>query len=156
MIPMTDRAFSTTVNYVLSLAIVAALIGGLILSATAFVDGQRDRVADDQLRVLGDRLAGTLVDVDAVVQSPDDTSVGSVAVTRPLPDRVAGEPYRIDVSVAGTDPYRVTLRLWVPGGDPDVTVVARSTTPVTGSTVDGGAVVVRYDGGADEVVVEDA
>ena len=50
-----DRAVSTTLGYVLSLAIASILISGLMLATAGFVEGQREQVIRSELEVVGDR-----------------------------------------------------------------------------------------------------
>jgi hypothetical protein len=136
-----DRAVSTTVNYVLALAVLTMLIGGLFTATAGFVGDQQERAARTELSVLGNRLGADLAAADRLAADGGDGT--TVALRVPLPRTVAGSDYR--VAVEPDDP--TTLRLTTTEPAVAVTVTVRTRTPVASGTVSGGPLVVRYDDG---------
>ena len=141
-----DRAVSVAVGYVLTLAIGAVLLSGVVVGIGGVVDGQTDRVVRSNLDVIGQTTVATLESADrlaraATVDRPSGAAPANVSVAVDLPTRVAGRPYRIAV---GND--TVTLRTT----DPEIAVAVphAATLRVAETTVRGGPVRIRYDGGA--------
>ncbi|MFB6229058.1 MAG: hypothetical protein ABEH88_10960 [Halobacteriales archaeon] len=143
-----DRGVSTVLAYVLGLAIVTALISGLLVTTTGIVSQERERAAEAELRVLGNSLAADVTTVDRLAFSADDARV---RLTRDLPNTVAGSSYRMRLEHDESGPTVIELV----AADPDVSVTVPVTngTAVGNSTASGGDVSVRYDGNA--VVIED-
>ncbi|MFC4356875.1 hypothetical protein ACFO0N_02805 [Halobium salinum] len=139
-----DRAVSTPLGYVLTLAITTVLISGLLIAMGGFVDGQRERVVRSELEVLGEQVAADVSAADRlVVAGGTDTDVRA---SFRLPERVGGSAYTVELtdSDAGDDAATVTLH----SADPEVTVEVtfRTRTDVqVGAPVQGGNLVVEYD-----------
>lgn len=140
---------STAVGYVLSLAITALLISGLLIAGGNYLDNERDRVARDQLDVLGEQVAGGVENTDRMAGGAAGSPVAFVRVT--LPSRIAGSQYRITVdnttgAMAPDRPYAYELVL--EATSPDITAERRLTVrthhPMIEGTVAGGDVVVGY------------
>jgi len=143
-----DRAVSTALGYVLSLAIASLLISGLMLAAGGFVEGQREGVIRSELEVVGETLVADVEGADRLASAVD----GQVRVKSTLPRRVGSSAYTIaieDGAVAGDTVYRVSLS----AASVDVSVTLRlvTNTPVRLGSVDGGELVVVSTGGDLEV-----
>lgn len=145
------RGASVTVSYVLHLTIATVLLGGLLVGASGTLDSQTERVARDQLGVVGEQLAHGLVEADQLARAgeADAAATGEsplVVVSRDLPDRVAGSSYTIVVRAD-----ELELR----AADPDVVVRVpfrlHPETSVEPTSLPGGAVEVVYAGGSLEV-----
>ncbi|TKX85828.1 hypothetical protein EXE43_11590 [Halorubrum sp. SS5] len=154
----TDRAVSVTVGYVMTLAVSTLLLSGLFVAGGSFVESERERAAQGELTVVGERVAADLGTVDRLVAS--GASRGGLTVNRSLtlPDRVSGTSYRIRVSANGTEGM---VALESDRSDTVVEVPFRSTEDVAvrNATVDGGDLRIWWDpdAGTDgEVVVSAA
>jgi hypothetical protein len=89
----TDRrAAVTALSHALTLGMTSLLILALLLGTTGFLDSQRSVTAQDELRTIGNRLAGELGQVDELGQQG-----GSVNLTATHPDRVAGSTYDVQL-----------------------------------------------------------
>jgi len=143
---MTERGVSTVLGYVLGLAIVTALIGGLFVTME-IVSEERERAVESELRVLGNLLAADITTVDRLAFSARDARARLI---RDLPERVAGGGYRIQLTHVGQGPAVIELA----ASDPDVsvTVPVMNGTAIGNATASGGDVEIRYDGSA--VVIE--
>ncbi|WP_096392995.1 hypothetical protein [Halorubrum trapanicum] len=155
----TDRAVSVTVGYVMTLAISTLLLSGLFVAGGSFVDTQRERAAQGELTVVGERIAADLGTVDRLVATAESRE--NLTVDRPLtlPDRVSGTGYRIRIAANGT---RGTIALESDGTDAKVEVPFRTSegVAVRNATVDGGNLEIRWDsdagpGGDGQLVVSE-
>ena len=158
-----DRAVSTALGYVLSLGITAILISGLLLAGGNFVEGERTRVTQTELDVVGQRLASQLTSADRAAMTVD--ADGTLVIEARLPDRIAGTPYGIEITEEATpdgaqNTYTLTLRTRTP--DVTTSVSVHTTTPLLNATVDGGTLRIRYvdsdddgDTGKDSLEVTD-
>ncbi|SEV96229.1 DUF7266 family protein [Halobacterium jilantaiense] len=144
-----SRGVSTALGYVLNLGVATLLVTILLLSAGTLVEDQRDRAADTELDVVGERLAADLAAADRLARTNDPTAV---RVEVDVPARVAGSYYTASVNENGNG--NIVLRADQP--DVEVVVPFETTTPVQASTVDGGDLAVVYDPGNDTLVVTDA
>ncbi|ELZ34729.1 DUF7266 family protein [Halorubrum distributum] len=146
----SDRAVSVTVGYVMTLAVSTLLLSGLFVAGGSFVDTQRERAAQGELTVVGERIAADIGTVDRLVATAE--SRDNLTVHRPLtlPDRVSGTGYRIRIEANGT---QGTIALKSEQTDATVEVPFRTseTVAVENATVDGGDLRIRWDpdGGAD-------
>jgi hypothetical protein len=110
-----DRAVSTTVGYVIALVITAVLISGLLTAGGAFLDGQRDQVAREEMTVIGERTAAGVVDADRLASTSDGQ--GTVYLRVSLPRQIAGATYAVGVNnttapgAAASQPYAYDLVL---------------------------------------------
>ena len=153
-----DRGVSSALGYVLTLGISAVLISGLLLAGGNFTEVQREEVTHSELEVVGQRLALHVASADraAMTVGPD----GHLSVRTDLPDRVAGTGYRIEITEVsppgdGQGSYAILLSTRTP--DITVSVTVRTTTPLNGTSVDGGPVRIVYrdlDGDGDANALE--
>lgn len=139
-----ERAVSVTVGYVLTLAIGAVLLSGIVIGIGGVVDSQTERVVRGDLAVVGQTAVANLESADRLARAadadrPDDADPPVVAVDVDLPDRIAGRTYRIAV-----DNRSATLRTDDPEAVAEITHAAAL--PVEPSRVRGGPIRVRYDG----------
>ncbi|MDZ5812056.1 hypothetical protein U4E84_11955 [Halorubrum sp. AD140] len=137
---------SVAVGYVLTLAIGAAVLSGVVIGVGGVVDSQTDRAVHGELAVVGETTVANLESADrlaraAAVDRPDDAAPSNVSIAVDLPSQVAGRPYRIAVTNE-----TVTLRT----DDPDVRVAIPHAANVTeGSrSVRGGPLRIAYEGDA--------
>jgi len=138
---MADRGVSTALGYVLGLAIITALITGLFFATSEIVTDERERAAESELRVLGNRLAADVTTVDRLALSAGDARA---RLTRDFPTTVAGSSYRISLEHDGTGP--ATIELTASELDVSVSVPVMNGTVIANSTSSGGGLVVGYDG----------
>lgn len=139
-----ERGTTTTLSYVLTLAITAALVSGILIAAGASVEDRRETVARDELEVIGQQLGSRLLSADRLVE----TGADEVEVTASFPRSVAGSRYRIEV----IDGSPATLRLEAtgPGVTAEVSVPVR--TDLVETSLQGGDVsIVLTDAGSLEV-----
>lgn len=146
-----DRAVSVAVGYVLTLAIGAVLLSGIVIGIGGVVDSQSERVVRGDLAVIGQTTVANLESADrlaraAEVDRPAGADAANVSVEVDLPTRLAGRPYRIAV---GDD--AVTLRTDDPVAVAEIPHVAAL--PVAESTVRGGPIRIRYDSGTGRLEV---
>lgn len=138
-----DRAVSVTVGYVLTLAIGAVLLSGVVIGVSGVIDSQTDRTVQGDLSVVGQTTAANLESADRLARAakadrPDGEGELRVSVDVDLPTRVAGIPYRIAI-----DDDSVTLRT----DDPDaaVDVPHAVSVDVESTTVRGGPLRLSYE-----------
>lgn len=142
MKPVTDeRGVTTPINYLLLVGIVALLSAGLLANTSFFVETQQEQTIRSELRVIGNRLAADLASTDRLAQTVEGS--GNVETRINLPSRVAGSTYRIEISVAGSDAYVITLTSTEP--EIAVTVRVRSRTAIATGALDGDDLTVTYD-----------
>jgi hypothetical protein len=137
-----DRAVSTALGYVLSLAIASILISGLMIAAGGFVEGEREQVIRSELEVVGQTLIADVEGADRLASAVD----GEVRVRSTLPRRVGSSAYTIEIAdgpMASEPIYVLTLS----AASVDVSVQLRlvTNTDVATGTVQGGELVVDYD-----------
>jgi hypothetical protein len=142
-----DRAVSTALGYVLSLAISSLLISGLMLAAGGFVEGQREQVIRSELRVVGQTLIADIEGADRLAGVVD----GDVHVSSTLPRRVGSSAYNISIQTGGVGPNTRTVVLTAASVDVSVELLMVTSTVVERDTVEGGDLVVVYDGSTLEV-----
>jgi hypothetical protein len=143
------RAVSTTLGYVLSLAIATLLITGLIIAGGSYVETQREQVIRDELTVVGQQLASDIERVDRLVRAGADGTV-SVSVNQTFSNSVTGSSYRIDL-----DADDRTVVLSTPNPEVTVRVGIANVTALGDSSVGGGAVQITYDEGDEHLEVQD-
>jgi hypothetical protein len=138
------RAVSTTLGYVLTLAIAAILVTGLITAGGAYVENEREQVIRDELTVIGQQLAADVERTDRLVRASEGST--TVRLNQSFSDRVTGTAYRI--SLDDTDDEVVVSSV-----DPNVTVSVRvqTETPMRESTAGGGPIQLVYQSGELEV-----
>lgn len=148
---MADRGVSTTLSYVLTIAISTVLVVGLLTAGSTFVDDQRNRVVESELRVIGQRLAADIATADRLVQASDDPS--TVTVTSQLPQTVSGSPYVVRLIPDGGN---ASITLSTTALDDDVTVPLSNTTAIAESSAVNARVFVVYDPATGRLEVDDA
>ncbi|WP_416841593.1 hypothetical protein [Haloferax sp. DFSO52] len=141
----SDRAVSSTVNYIQVLGIATLLISGLVFVAADIVTDQHDRATTEGLTIAGTQLAAELEATDVLVQSTG--SAGTVERTVELPT-VSGGSYSVAISGSGPQ-YDLTLT--TTGSGHSVTVPFVSDTNVTATRVEGETLRIVYDGDSMEV-----
>lgn len=139
---MSDRGVSVTVNYVLSLAITAVLISGLLFATANIMEDRQETVLRGELDVVGERISAGIETADRLHRTGAEEVILEVAA----PDRVAGEGYAIEVNAS----RRVVI---LETADPAVVVEVpfNNETAVVSSTVTGGDVDVVRSGAELEV-----
>lgn len=87
-----DRGVSFNVGYVITVAITAILIVGLVTGIGNVIDRQQNRAVSHQVDVIGDQAAASVMATDRLGEVGAGTNV---TVTRQLPSEVVGTPYSI-------------------------------------------------------------
>lgn len=155
---MDDRAVSTSVSYVLVLAIVALLTSGLVVGFAPLVaDQQRDTVRST-MTVFGNDLAGDIDSADRLAATAGDD--GTVELDARLPDRVGGTPYEIELrNRTGENGYPdyhydIELRSDDPAATVSVSVRSRHPVEIESGVLDGGRIRIELvRGGTDPTLV---
>jgi hypothetical protein len=142
-----ERAVSVTVGYVLTLAIGAVLLSGVVIGVGGVIDSQTDRAVRGDLAVLGQTATANVESADRLARAAEtdrptaaNATNATVSVAVDLPTRVAGVPYRIAV---GDD--AVTVRTDSPEATMEIPHTARLN--VTPASVRGGPIRIDYDHG---------
>ncbi|SFR50213.1 MULTISPECIES: DUF7266 family protein [Halorubrum] len=140
----SDRAVSVTVGYVMTLAISTLLLSGLFVAGGSFVETQRERAAQGELTVVGERIAADVGTVDRLAASASSREELTVNRSLTLPNRAAGTGYRIRVTASGTEG---TIALESGQTDASVAVPFRTSegVAVRNVTVDGGDLLIFWD-----------
>lgn len=146
---MTDRAVSTTLNYVLSLGIATLLITGLLLAGGTFVDDRRENVVRSELTVVGQQIAADLARADRLVTASAGPT--DVRVEQSLPERITGVLYR--VSLHESPDQRLVLNTTEVEVSVAVNVTTR--TPLEDSRAEGGDLSIVYDESGGHLEVRD-
>ena len=136
-----ERAVSTALGYVLSLAISSLLISGLMLAAGGFVETEREQVIRSELIVVGQTLIADIEGADRLASAID----GDVRVKSTLPRRVGSSSYSINISTGGFGDRTRTMNLTADSVDVKVTLELVTNTKVETGTVGGGELVIVYD-----------
>ena len=145
----TDRAVSTTVNYIQVLGIATLLISGLVFVAADVVVDQHERATTEGLTIAGTQLAAELEATDVLVRSAGGD--GAVERTVDLPTVSGG---RYSVAISGTGPeYDLTLTTTESGHT--VTIPFVSQTNVTSTRVDGERLRLTYTPAVGSMEVRD-
>lgn len=147
---MDERGVSSTLSYVMSLAIAAILVTGLLLAGGTFVDDRRDEVVRNELHVIGQQVSADVERTDRLVRAGEGST--EAAIIREFPDSVAGVNYRLEVRTGSTD----QIALIAPRRNLEVTVSVETKTPLAESTAQGGAIEAAYDGSSNSLVIDDA
>ncbi|WP_411969084.1 hypothetical protein [Haloferax sp. YSSS75] len=149
----SDRAVSSTVNYIQVLGIATLLISGLVFVAADIVTDQHDRATTEGLTVVGTQLAAELEATDVLVRSTGGD--GTVERTVDLPT-VSGGQYSVAISETGVA-HEYDLTLTTTGSGHSVTIPFVSDTPVVPTSgLDGESLRLVYQGdGTRELEVRD-
>jgi hypothetical protein len=142
---MTDRAVSSQVSFVLTIAITTIVVAGVTITVVGFIGEQRQSAAESELRVIGQRLGAQLMWVDRLATRGD---VSRLAVEADVPGTVVGYTYLIEVSASG-----ITLTAEQAGASATVSFV--TTTPINSPpvSVSSGDVVIVYQPGPERITV---
>lgn len=149
---MNERALSTTVGYVIGLGIMMLLMTTLLIAGGNFVGDQREQAIRSQLEVVGQQVSNDLSRADRAVEAVDASNVDEISLRERMPQRIAGNPYRVDLVTSTANPHFILTT-----DQPDVRVRVNATARSTlgESTFDGGIYRIWYDTTADELVIED-
>jgi hypothetical protein len=135
-----ERGVSTTLGYILNLTVATLVVTGLLVAGGDIVTDQREQTTRSELTVIGQQLAADLVAADELAVTADEGD--TVEIERQLPQEVAGRTYSISVvDSGGSQPY---LQLSATGSDVTVEVDLTLETPIVESSMNGGAVRIRY------------
>lgn len=149
---MTDRGVSIALSYVLVTSITVILVGGLIIAGSTFVEDQRDNVVEQELKVIGNQLAGNVEQVDRMVNASGSGGPDAAAVNETFPEQVSGTSYTVTLSDSGGDPQLV---LSAQRADVSVAVgLAVDTDVEDDAFASGGEIDAYYDGS--DLVIADA
>lgn len=140
-----NRALSSTVNYVLALAVTSILVSGLLIAGSGYMESQRTIAIGNALEVQNEQLVDSIGEIDRLATAMDDED-GNASIRAGLPDRVIDRSYRIAVvNETDSDDPRYTYRLEATSGDVERSTVVRTTQPAEETTIRGGSVVIRYE-----------
>ncbi|MDR5671898.1 hypothetical protein RH858_01845 [Halalkaliarchaeum sp. AArc-GB] len=143
--PSMDRGLSTTVNYVLALAITSILISGLLIAGSGYMESQRTIAVGNALDVQNEQLADSIGEIDRLAAAMDG-SEGDAAIRVNLLDRVIDRSYDIAVTnESDPDDRRYTYRLEATSGDVERDTLVKTSTPIQETSVRGGSTVIRYE-----------
>lgn len=92
---MNDRAVSVTVGYAMNLTLMTILLSGLFIASGGLIESERERVATDELDVIGQQITAELMAADRLASASNESTI---ELTVELPDRVAGSRYTIDTN----------------------------------------------------------
>lgn len=145
-----NRGVATALGYVLTLAITATLVSGLLIAGGNLVQDQRDKVVENELQVVGEQLVSHINAADRLNESGQGDT--NVSIEQPFTSDVAGESYRVTLEER-EDPR---LRLETSRSNIAVNIPLTNTTAMGESTASGGTVVIEYDSTRDAVVIDDA
>jgi hypothetical protein len=141
------RGVSISVTHVLTLAITALLISGLLIGIGGYLSDFQQSTTREELSAIGERLAGEFVRAETLAR----LQYAEVELRTNHPQFVGGSVYTIQLgnsaSVCGTTTPPCFV-LDSSGTDVSVTVGVQSTVPVAPSSTAGGDVVIVYDGSA--------
>jgi len=155
MIRDSERAVSSAVTYTMVVLITVTLTGGLVIGADALISNQREQASQDQLIVVGERLAGSITTVDQLAAT--ESGPAELTVTRDLPDRVAGEQYRVRIVQSPSSAQTATIYVHARdiGVNESTAVTVSTADEIEETTINGGPLQVTYTAG-DNVRVERA
>lgn len=141
---MTDRAVSSTLEYVFGIAIATLLLGALIGGTAGLVETQQDSAIRSEMEVLGQRLAADLTTVDRLAQ----TNATTVRLETSLPERVAGVDYDVNVTASGEFVFETE--------DPEISITIGfvNATDIEPTTLDGGDLRIEQAADGDLEVTE--
>jgi hypothetical protein len=152
------RGAASQVVQVLTAGITALLISGLVLGAGTYLEGQQERATQEELNVVGERMATELSSVASLGDKPGTDSV-SLDVNH-VGD-IAGEQYLVELttdgSVCGQQPGTTPpscLLLRVPTNDVQVVIGLSVPVSIDDATIVGGPARIVYDGSTDELTIE--
>lgn len=151
-LPVSNRAVSTPLGYVLTLAITTVLVSGLLIGMGGFVGDQRERVVRSELEVVGEQVAADVSAVDRLVVAGGADKAARASFR--LPARVGGTGYTVELS--DPDPTDAAAAVVLRSADPEVTVTVpfgNRTAVLVDSPIRGGNLVITYDGAEERLEV---
>lgn len=143
---MNRRAVSSTVAYVLALAIAMVLVAGLLVAGSTFIDDQSERVTERELEVIGHHIAGNLEQIDRMVRAGSGSNT-IARINQSFNDRVINAGYTVKL----IDRSPPVLFLNTTDSSVSTRINVSVETSVSTSQADGGEIAVRYDGSELEV-----
>jgi len=152
-----DRSVSTVLNYVLVLSISTVLVGGLLVAGGTFVEDNRERVINAELKVIGQHVAGNMEQVDRYVNASEanvDDGPEAAYINQSFQPQVTGSPYTIEL-VEG-DPPRLVLTAEDPGIVVDLPVTVHTEVRDESEARGSGSISVYYDSDTEELVIDNA
>lgn len=141
-----ERGISRVLGYILSVAIATALVAGLLISTSGFVDRQTEAATETELRVAGDKLAAQLMQADHVAQQDPSSSF---VLDPDIPAEAGGRQYAIEVADSGDELILTSEEEGV-----EVSVPMTIETDVDGTRTLSGDLLIVYDGSELTVVRE--
>lgn len=153
------RGAASQVVQVLTAGITALLISGLVLGAGTYLEGQQERATQEELNVVGERMA---TELSRVATLGEKLGTDRVSLVVNHVQDIAGEQYLVELTTdssvcsqqPGTTPPSC-LQLRVPSND--VQVVVGLNVPagdIDEETIVGGPVRIIYDGSTGELTIE--
>lgn len=144
-----ERGVSFTVSYALTIAIATILVSGVIATAGFIVAEQRESAIQDELQVVADDIAATVMAADRLAVAGNSSNL---TVTRSYPEESVDQPYT--VRIEGIGPGAVVT---VSTQSPEVVARAplRNRTAIANASVTGGTVRVVYRSATDELTIEE-
>lgn len=147
-----ERGVSVALSHVLTLGITAVLIAGLLMGASAMLDGQSERGAEQSLETIGQRVASEVASVDRLAR--EDPQPGTLRLRVDHPDEVSGVTYSVELRDGSgcTGPLledaETCVVLSAPGARTTVSIPLAVETPIAGdASAQGGAMTINYEGG---------
>lgn len=150
-----DRGVSVALSYVLTMGITAVLIAGLLMGASAMLDGQSERGAERSLETIGERVASEVASVDRLAREEPEPGIVELRVDHP--DEVSGTTYSIELRDSDCGPIieGACVVLTAPGARTTVHVPLAVENGIdTDTSVQGGAMTISYDPTNEEVTLE--
>lgn len=148
-----DRGLSVALSHVLTMGITAVLIAGLLMGASAMLDGQSERGAERSLETIGERVANEVASVDQLAR--DDPDPESLEIRVDHPSEVSGVTYSVELGSGGAcsgpllaDAEQCVI-LSAPGARTTVQVplAVDDGTTLAGGSVQGGSMTISYENG---------
>lgn len=148
------RGVSFTVSYVLTVAIAVLLVGGIVIAAGQTVQSQRESTVETGATVAGDQTAATVMAVDRLVRASNETNSTNVTTVLPLPETLAGQPYRVSLQAGGGggDEATVVVETDSPAVSVETSLIVKL--PVGTTTVVGGDLRVVYRANTTQLTLE--
>lgn len=147
-----ERGVSPVFAYVLTLGITTLLIAGLLIAASGYVEGQREAVGENELKVIGQQISADIAATDRLSRTE---GASEASVERDIPRAVVGSTYTVHVRKDGAGPTYPYLELTM--SNPEVSVLVGITlapsSDLVESSVGGGSIVVVYDDTSGEMEV---
>lgn len=150
-----DRGVSVALSHVLTLGITAVLVAGLLMGASAMLDGQSERGAERSLETIGERLASEVASVDRAARGGPET----VRLRVDHPSEVSGTGYSVTFSDTDCGPLvdgeSACVVLSAPGARTTVYVPLAVETSIGGdASAQGGAMTIGYDSDDETITLE--